>query len=55
MEWEQQNRGVINSAVSEEGVKSKWGGGRQEKQQLALELDHKEENVTGLRKGEHCM
>lgn len=57
MEWEQQNRGVINSAVSEEGVKSKWGGGGggQEKQQLALELDHKEENVTGLRKGEHCM
>lgn len=31
------------------------GGGGQEKQQLALELDHKEENVTGLRKGEHCM
>lgn len=30
------------------------GGGGQEERQLALELDHKEENVTGPRKGEHC-
>ena len=30
------------------------GGRGQEERQLALELDPKEENVTGLRKGEHC-
>lgn len=40
--------------VSKDGAKSDKGWGETE-QQLALELGHKDENFTGLRKGEPCM